>query len=250
MEENKYVPFHDATPNWLVLKNKTSSLCGELEVRLGPISNRTDNKSPEDIYKHATGYALDANKSATRSLALINNMNEISSGTYRALKQQEDQIDNMRSNAETLHTNITLSNRKLRGIESGFGSLANKITRTKGPSKQKQKKDNKLQQKHIKDRKQLNQQVIINTTATPSTPVSLNRDAGHYETFFHQTVKSTDTIIDKLSTGLDVAKDIALQLNVQLKIDSEKLIDLQENVNKEVGRVDTATRRSRALINH
>jgi hypothetical protein len=267
LNDNKYVQFSHATCNWFVLKDKTRKNSGEVQVKLGqqirsettlgPIVTREKisddnksaeelNKSAEELYKEAAECALDANKSAIRSLALLTSMNEINIETYQALKRQENQIDNMRSDVDTLHDTINQSNRKLRSIESGFGSLANKITSSKVRTK-KGKKHHTTKTKQQGCEQYFTPSMNNNITLS-SAPVMPSSNCADYEFLFHETINSTNTIIDKLNIGLDNTKEIAIQLGVHLNVDAEKLADLQYNVSKESGRLDNTIKRSRALV--
>ena len=261
LEEHKYVPFYDASPKWFVLteKSKNAGLTKEIEIKLGTKQSRNPIKlgdgtqeTAEEIYKQAAGHAIEGNKSASRSLDLINKFNEINIDTYQTLKGQEIQIDNMRSDIDTLHTNMKRSDRKIRSIESPWGSLVNKITPSTKKNNRKAKKDKKLQQIASKD---LNK---INSSRTPhknTIPVRNNNlhthssNQGEYEKLYHETTQSTDIILTKLSVGLDDAKHTALQIGAQLRLDDEKLDDLKQNVNKELCNVEHNTRRTRAIIN-
>merc|ERR1712063_109879 len=102
--------------------------------------------------EEAAAIAMEGNRSAQRSLRLAEQTRDIQANTVMKLKEQGHQIERMQSDMDTIHNNMKQSERKLRSIESVWGSFANKVTSNRNSSyKKKAHQDRKILKNRKKD---------------------------------------------------------------------------------------------------
>jgi len=167
--EHRDVSFQFSLSHWFPLYNpklsKKDGSPGEIGLKIGVEggvafnagsysnnSNDLDDKTAEEIYEEANMYANEANASAKRALRLAEQTRDISSNTSLQLREQGAQIEKMQMDMETIHNNMRQSERKLRSIESVWGSVANKVTSSSNARyKKKAHLDRKLAKKRKKE---------------------------------------------------------------------------------------------------
>lgn len=280
--EHKDIAFDYSVQHWFPLFNpklkKSDGSPGEIGIRVGAIGGDVllttptgeygeilDDRNAEEIYAEANIIALEGNRSAQRSLKLAEQTRDIQANTMMKLKDQGQQIDRMQNDMDTLHNNMKQSERKLRGIESVWGSVANKVTSSRNSRykkkahmdrklmkkrKAEEEKNLKLKKAQWEDRKDhdksASKQKRDNMIA--KTPGSREVERGTQEEQFYQIIDDTDKQLDKLVGVLDDIKNISLDMGIELNEHNERLGALSVDVNKAVPRMDNAIKRSRVLL--
>jgi hypothetical protein len=270
--EHKDIAVNFSMCHWFSLYNPTISKnkgsIGEIGVKIGidgfesekEIDDESDNQTVEEIYKIANIYATDANNSAKRSLQLVEQTKEINAQTLITLKDQEAQMEKMQLDMETIHNNMRQSERKIRSIESVWGSLANKITSSNNTkhkrkanldrklAKKRQKNDEKIQELKEMRWKESRENDKLHNQRKPMVKYGKNVIGQNEENTFYEIYDETEHIAEKISNGLDDLKDISTNINVQLIIDRERVDALKYDVDRAIPRMDNATRKARSLI--
>jgi len=280
--EHKDISFQFSLSHWFTLYNpklsKKDGSPGEIGLKIGAEGGNmfkdsatnnnsydcNDDRTAEEIYEEANKFANDGNASAKRSLRLAEQTRDISAQTSVILREQGIQIEKMQMDMETIHNNMRQSERKLRSIESVWGSVANKVTSS---SNARYKKKAHLDRKLNKKRKREDEKIRKLKEATweerkesdrynnrkrdnmiQKDPGSRRAESGSQEEQFYETIDDTDRTVDLISLALDDVKTISMDMNTQLQIDAERLSALKYDVDRAVPRMDDATRRSRAIV--
>lgn len=280
--EHKDIAFDYAVQHWFPLFNpklkKLDGSPGEIGLRVGAIGGDVmlttptgeygeilDDRTAEEIYAEANTVALEGNRSAQRSVKLAEQARDIQANTMIRLKEQGQQIDRMQGDMDSLHNNMKQSERKLRGIESVWGSVANKVTSSRNSRykkkahmdrklmkkrKNEEDKNRKLKQAQWEDRKDADHSSSKRKrdTMIAKTPGSRDVERGTQEEQFYQIIDDTDKQLDTLSSVLDDIKNISLDMGIELNEHNERLGALSVDVNKAVPRMDSAIKRSRVLL--
>jgi len=280
--EHKDVAFCYSHQHWFPLFNprnkKKDGSAGELALKVGAeggdviVTAKTDeygqisdDRTAEEIYEEACMIAADGNRSAQRSLRLAEQTRDIQSNTIMKLRDQGVQIERMQGDIDTLHNNMRQSERKLRGIESVWGSFANKMTsrgnknyKKKAHADRRMMKSRKKQEdanKKLKEAQWEERRLADRSNNKKRGDKMIQRDAGmrnvevgSQEELFYQIIDDTDQQLDKLGCVLDDIKNISLDMGVELNEQNERLDVLRHDVDKAVPRMDSAIKRSRALL--
>ena len=216
-------------------------------------------------YSEANIYAMGGNVSAKTSLKLAEQMRDINVNTLGALKDQGKQIDGMQNDMDSFHNNMRQSERKLRGIESVFGSVANKITSSHNSRyKKKAKQDRELMKKRKSEEEKLRKEKQTQWKAKKEADKSAGKvkrdkmltrapgtrdgEHGSQESYFYQIMDDTEVQLGKLVGVLDDIKNISMEMHIELDEHLERLDALGTNVNKAIPRVDSAIKRSEILL--
>jgi hypothetical protein len=152
------------------------------------------------------------------------------------------------------------SERKLRSIESVWGSIANKVSSSKVSSKRRQHEEKRLMKKRdgqhsetkkIKEERWENNKVERSIgrkgrdeMIRPSGMV----ETGSQEEEFYKIIDNTDQQLTVLSNVLDDIKMVSIDIGDELSIQQDRLNDLDLQVRKALSRMENATRRARVLL--
>jgi hypothetical protein len=279
--EHKDMAYDFAQQHWFPLFNpkhrKKDGGSGELGIKIGAIGGdvmmaRTDeygelidDRTAEDIYEEANAVAMEGNKSAQRSLRLAEQTRDIQANTIMKLKDQGHQIERMQSDMDTIHNNMKQSERKLRSIESVWGSFANKVTSNRNSNyKKKAHQDRKIMKKRkqeehknkkIKESQWEEKRVADRKNSRKKRDNMIQRDpgargveVGSQEEQFYAIIDDTDQQLDQLVGVLDDIKGISLDMGVELNEQNDRLDALRHDVDKAAPRMDSAIKRSRAIL--
>jgi len=275
--EHQDVAFGYAVQHWFPLYNpklkKKDGSPGELGLKIGMKggAKRTseydrsyEDRSVEEIYEEANSLASESNASAQRSLRLIEQTREIGASTMMRLRDQGTQIEQMQSDMDTVHNNMKQSERKLRSIESVWGTMANTVTSSSNSRyKKKADADRKLLRKRRKEEKkslkireqqwkERREADAFNGRARDGMiardPGSRNEE-GSQEQQFYQTVDDTDQALDRIGNVLDDLKIIARDMGTELNEQNQRLDSLRYDVEKAQPRMDNSIKRARAICN-
>ena len=208
---------------------------------------------------------MEGNRSAQRSLRLAEQTRDIQANTIMKLKEQGHQIERMQNDIDTVHNNMKQSERKLRSIESVWGSFANKVTSSRNANyKKKAHQDRKLMKKR-KEAEKKNRKVKEaqweerrsadransrkkRDTMVRRDPGSRGVEVGSQEEQFYKIIDDTDQQLDALVGVLDDIKSISLDMGVELNEQNDRLDALRHDVDKAAPRMDSAIKRSRAIL--
>merc|ERR1712137_157599 len=280
--EHRDMSFEYAQQHWFPLYNprhrKKDGGAGELGIEVGAqggditVKERTnemgeviDDRTAEEIYEEANYHAMEGNKSAVRSLRLAEQTRDIQSNTVMKLKEQGHQIERMQSDMDTIHNNMKQSERNLRSIESVWGSFANKVTSNRNSSyKKKAHQDRKIlknrkkdehKNKKIKEAQWEEKRTADRKNSRRKRDNMIQRDpgargveVGSQEEQFYAIIDDTDEQLNQLVGVLDDIKGISLDMGVELNEQNERLDALRHDVDKAAPRMDSAIKRSRAIL--
>jgi len=282
VSEHKDIAYEYSNQHWFPLFNpklrKKDGSAGELGIKVGAqggdvvVHQRVDeygelidDRTAEEIYEEANAIAMDGNRSAQRSLKLAEQTRDIQAQTMMKLKEQGHQIERMQNDIDTVHNNMKQSERKLRSIESVWGSFANKVTSSRNKNyKKKAHQDRKLIKKR-KDAEKKNRKIKEaqweerrsadransrkkRDTMVRRDPGSRGVEVGSQEEQFYRIIDDTDQQLDQLVGVLDDIKSISLDMGVELNEQNDRLDALRHDVDKAAPRMDSAIKRSRAIL--
>lgn len=208
---------------------------------------------------------MDGNRSAQRSLRLAEQTRDIQANTIMKLKEQGHQIERMQGDMDTIHNNMKQSERKLRSIESVWGSFANKVTSNRNSNYKKKahqdrkilkkRKDEEGKNKKVKEKQWEEKRTADRKNSTKKRDNMIARDPGRrgievgsQEEQFYAIIDDTDQQLDQLSGVLDDIKGISLDMGVELNEQNDRLDALRHDVDKAAPRMDSAIKRSRAIL--
>ncbi len=272
--EHKNIAINFSMCHWFSLcnpsVNKSKGSIGEISVKIGVDGFGTDkcnekeaddDQTVEDIYKIANIYAGDANSSAKRSLQVLDQTKDISAQTLMTLKEQESQMEKMQVDMETIHNNMRQSERKIRSIESVWGSFANKLTSNSNTgckkkanldrklAKTRQKNDDKIQElKEMRWKETRKNNVLDNQRKVIKKYQINDTNNNTEEDKFYETCNDTEHTILKISEGLDDLKEVSMNINTQFIVDRERVDALKYDVDRAIPRMDNATRKARIIV--
>mmetsp|Transcript_106500 Transcript_106500/g.159315 ORF Transcript_106500/g.159315 Transcript_106500/m.159315 type:complete len:393 (-) Transcript_106500:87-1265(-) len=279
--EHRDMAYAYAQQHWFPLFNpkhrKKDGGAGELGIKIGAQGGdvpmeRTDeygtvidDRTAEDIYEEANMVAMEGNKSAQRSLRLAEQTRDIQANTIMKLKDQGHQIERMQGDMDTIHNNMKQSERKLRSIESVWGSFANKVTSNRNSNyKKKAHQDRKIMKKRkteehknkkIKEAQWEEKRTADRKNSRKKRDNMIQRDpgargveVGSQEEQFYAIIDDTDQQLDQLVGVLDDIKGISLDMGVELNEQNDRLDALRHDVDKAAPRMDSAIKRSRAIL--
>merc|ERR1712137_1492539 len=271
VSEHKDMAYDYAQQHWSPLFNprhrKKDGGAGELGIKVGAQGGdiTVKDRTAEEIYEEANYHAMEGNKSAVRSLRLAEQTRDIQSNTVMKLKEQGHQIERMQSDMDTIHNNMKQSERKLRSIESVWGSFANKVTSNRNSSyKKKAHQDRKIlknrkkdehKNKKIKEAQWEEKRTADRKNSRRKRDNMIQRDpgargveVGSQEEQFYAIIDDTDEQLNQLVGVLDDIKGISLDMGVELNEQNERLDALRHDVDKAAPRMDSAIKRSRAIL--
>lgn len=196
-------------------------------------------------------------------MALARDAVTIQAQTATTLKDQGHQIGRMQNDMDIIHNNLKQSERKLRSIESPWGSFKNKVTsngnsnykekanqdkkrikkKQKERVKQKKIKEKQWEEKKIEDRTNSKQKVDPMISRNPG-----NREVGSQEEQFYATTNDTEETLDELTSVLGELKKISEGVSDELNYQNESLDALLHDVNKADCKTSCAIKRSRAIL--
>jgi len=229
--------FDETEYKWVYLQD--SSL--RAYVRVGLNNNKTNGEEMEVTFglakKELYDLATDENKETIRIIQRCIKMGSESvkmcQEVSTILDDQKNQVNAMDDKVETIRTNIKNSNRKLRSIESVFGTLVNKITKH---SNKIEHKKNKTPKKMRPDNKIKDTIPVMNITIS-----HVDDDSKEY----NETQTTIDNNIKVLSNILDDCAAISKKINSQLK--DENLSDLSNKINQVNPKIDDVANRTRIV---
>ena len=264
---------------------KKDGSCGELSLKIGTktgsnsakYTQNYDERSAEDIYQEANVLAKECNDSAHRSLNMLEQTREIGSSTLMTMKEQGAQIEKMQGDVDSVNTHMNYNDRKLRSIESVWGTFANKVTAgTAEQSRKKIKQDKKLIKQRKKDDKDLmkikkkqwesrrtadkknsglNDAMLkkqggtrLRAGAYPGS-YAQGQEMGAEEEIFYEFVEDTDKTIDQIGYVLDDLKGLAIEIGTEIHEQNERLYTLNDQMGKVAPKISKATRRCHAIAN-
>ena len=214
-------------------------------------------------YQEANMEALAANASSKRCVKMAEQTREIQVQTMMKLREQGNQIERVQGGVDTINSCMKQSERKLRGIESVWGSIANKVSSSKVSNKRRVNQEKKLSKKRerqtmetqrIKQDRWENRKTVreFHGRKTRDEMIQpVNRSSivpGSQEDQFFKIVDNTDEQLDVLSNILDDIKMVSLDMGDELAIQTERLNDLDFQVRKALPRMENNTRRARVLL--
>ena len=206
--------------------------------------------------------ALAANAASRRCVKMAEQTREIQVNTMMKLREQGNQIERIQGGVETINGCMKQSERKLRGIESVWGSIANKMSSSKVSNKRRVSQEKKLSKKRERqtaETQRIKQDRWENKKSERDfgrkkrdemiQPVNRNAIVpGSQEEQFFKIVDNTDDQLNVLSHILDDIKMVSLDMGDELSIQTERLNDLDFQVRKALPRMENATRRARVLL--
>jgi len=280
--EHKDMSYDYAVQHWFPLfnpkHNKKDGSAGELGIKIGAMGGdissvqRTDeygqvedDRTAEEIYEEANSVAMEGNQSAQRSLRMAEQTRDIQANTIMKLKDQGHQIERMQGDMDTIHNNMRQSERKLRGIESVWGSVANKVTSSRNSNYKKKAHSDRKMMKERKKAEDKNRKVkqgqweerreADRVNSSKKRDNMIQRDPGQrgvavgsQEEQFYKIIDDTDQQLDQLVGVLDDIKNISLDMGVELNEQNQRLDALRHDVDKAAPRMDSAIKRSRAIL--
>lgn len=226
-------------------------------------TNRLEKKKKR--YEEANTLATEANESVHRSLRLVEQTREIGSSTLNKLQNQGELIQRLQGDIDSVENNMIQSERRLRSIESVWGTVANKIT-SGGNARLKKKAENdrKLLKKRQKQDKQLQalredqwseRRAADLANSTVRRDKMLVRDpgtrveAGSSEDRFLRTTDDTDHALDRIGDVLDDLKIMALDMGNHINHQNQGLASIQKDLDKLNPRINSAIRRAKDIVN-
>eukprot|EP01094_Clydonella_sp_ATCC50884_P008018 TRINITY_DN1729_c0_g1_i1.p1 TRINITY_DN1729_c0_g1~~TRINITY_DN1729_c0_g1_i1.p1 ORF type:complete len:384 (+),score=143.08 TRINITY_DN1729_c0_g1_i1:86-1237(+) len=275
--DHKDVSFEYSSQHWFALSNpklrKKDGSPGEIALKIGTdqkgmvnkYMDGLDDRSVEDIYEEASVLAKESNESAHRSLNILYQTREIGSQTQGRLREQGMQIERMQGDMDTVHNNMAQSERKLRSIESVFGTLANQFTSSNNRShKKKALADRKAVEMRKKADKTREKEKLKEWEATSKADKSNSRSRkrdqmirrdpsvrqqmGVNEEEFYEYVDDTDRTLDQMDTVLDDLRGMATNIGTDLDVQNKRLDILHRDVSKAQPRIESAINRAGSIV--
>ena len=190
---------------------------------------------------------------------------DIQAETLLRLQQQGHQVERMQMDMDTVHNNMRQSERKLRSIESVWGSIANKVTsgansnhkkkahadrRLMKQRKLEEARNSKLKEKTFESQRTADRANSSKTrdNMVQKDPGARGVEVGSQEAQFYQIIDDTDQQLDILGDVLNDIKGISLDMGVELNQQNQRLDALRHDVDKAVPRMDGAIKRSRMIL--
>lgn len=235
------IQYDASQPEWYNLYNK-NKIIGQIYIKIGV--ERVEEKKSEEIYEIANVIAEENNSSAKRSLKIAEDIKNINFTTLNTLVDQGEQVNKMIKDTNTIHNNMRKSERKIRSIESSFGTLKNKFTKPKNKKIKKPVKFHEIE----KDKTEHN---LKNKKSVKFCEIEKNKNDVNYNFSnekINQTFKDTDLTLSELSNALDDVKNISLQINQTMKGDIKELENLNNDVETVIPKMDKNTKRARIII--
>jgi len=190
---------------------------------------------------------------------------EIGSSTLNKLQDQGELIQRLQGDIDSVENNMIQSERRLRSIESVWGTVANKITSgSNSRLKKKAENDRKLLKKRQKQDKQLQQlreeqwaerRAADMANSSTHRNQMLTRDpgqrieAGSSEERFLRTTDDTDHTLNRIGDVLDDLKVMALDMGNHINSQNEGLAAIQKDLDKLNPRINSAIRRAKDIVN-
>jgi len=221
-----------------------------------------------EIWQQATEVSEENKEIALRTKKVAEAARQIGTETLQRLEEQGDQINRISDDVDLIHNNMTQAERKLRSIDSVFGSLRNAVTMNQ---KAKDKTRDRLHaRKQAREQRQLEAKQKMKAEqklrklggdgeAAPvpgrKTLAEIDelKDAGvtqedlDTEKKFYRNVEEIDHTVDEIGLAVQEMKNIAVDMGRELDDHNERLGKLNTKTDKAMNRVTKATAKTKLL---
>lgn len=208
-------------------------------------SQLSEHSNAEEIYSVAKEEAVLGNRSAQRSLRLLEETQDILAQSGTVIFQQGEQIDNVRNGVAAIDLSAKHSERKIDSINSVWGSLANKVKPEPKLKKSARFSFKKLRPQKKESKKEKSKKA---QTTNISKPGLTTPTPGTEQEQYMELMNQNENLINQMHLGLENIKQQSLAIGEELMNQNERLDSLQRETDRANERMGKVIRRTTALL--
>lgn len=237
------INFDYAQPHWYPINNNL-----EAQIKIGIVCQKEkspykefdgNEKNPDEIYQEATKYNNESQKITKRILGMTKNMENISDSATESLLLQGEQLERIDNKIRDIDHTTRQSERKMRSIESFWGTVANKIT--KDPTKSNKKSGKNENRKTENCNRKTDKDEIYKNSIYFKDDAKINFPSKEYK----DTQNEIDNDLEIISFSLEKLKEKSLNINNILK--DGNLNKIKVDLDKVTPKIDSVTQRANII---
>lgn len=191
----------------------------------------------------------ESSASLQRSLAMVHQSEAIAEDTIIELDKQGRQIERMERDMETVEDNNRQADRHVRSLKSVFGRIANKFSKNTSYREESEVKPREATASALAAKGGSSQR-NLSTPAVTTAPsnAELIQGNGAEEERLRQQIRQQDQDLDQIGAALGRMHNMALDMNVEIKDQNQRLDGLSNKVVQENRHLEDNSRKVKKML--